>query len=127
MPIMLIFSFVIAFVAIIFAIQNTTITPIRFLVWETEGSLALILFIALVAGALISYLATAPNQIKQRRTISNQNKRINEVEGQLAKSQQELQDAQQQLQAIDEQKESELSASSDQLPAEPASEETSAS
>jgi len=53
MPILLIFSFIIAFVAIIFAIQNTAITPIRFLIWQSEGSLALILFISLVAGALI--------------------------------------------------------------------------
>ena len=90
MQIMLVFSFIIAFVAIIFAIQNTIITPIRFLVWESEGSLALILFIALVAGALISYLATAPNQIRRRMTISNQRKRIAEVEGQLASSQEEL-------------------------------------
>ena len=43
MQILLIFSFVIAFLAILFAIQNTIVTPIRFLIWETEGSLALIL------------------------------------------------------------------------------------
>ena len=113
MQILLIFSFIIAFVAIIFAIQNTAITPIRFLVWQSEGSLALILFIALVAGALISYLATTPTQIKQRMTISNQRKRITEVEGQLTSTQEDLQGAQGQLKAIDEQKEAELASSSD--------------
>lgn len=106
MQIFLIFSFVIAFFAIIFAIQNTAITPIRFLVWESEGSLALILFIALVAGALISYLATTPSQIRQRMTISSQRKRIAEVEGQLSKSQEELGQAQEQLQLAEQQKES---------------------
>lgn len=101
MQILLIFSFVIAFLAILFAIQNTTVTPIRFLIWETEGSLALVLFIALVAGALISYLATAPGQIKQRMTISRQRKRIAEVEGQLTSTQEELQGTKEQLQQLE--------------------------
>lgn len=102
MPLLLIFSLVIALLAILFAIQNTTVTPIRFLFWETEGSLALVLFIALVAGALISYLATAPGQIKQRMTISSQRKRITEVEGQLTSTQEELQGTKEQLQQIEE-------------------------
>ena len=104
MQILLIFSFLIAFVAIIFAIQNTDITPIRFLIWETEGSLALILFIALVAGALISYLATTPGQIRRRMTISSQRKRIAEVESQLASTQNELNVAEGKLKEIEEEK-----------------------
>ncbi len=107
MQILLIFSFVIAFLAILFAIQNTTVTSIRFLIWETEGSLALVLFIALVAGALISYLATAPGQIKQRMTISSQRKRITEVEGQLTNTQEELQGTKVQLQQLEEMKQTE--------------------
>ncbi|MGB3700599.1 MAG: LapA family protein [Anaerolineales bacterium] len=114
MQILLIFSFIIAFVAIIFAIQNTAITPIRFLIWETEGSLALILFIALVAGALISYLATAPGQIKARMAISNQRKRITEVEGQLSSTQEDLGQVQGQLDVIEAQKEAELAPASDE-------------
>ena len=123
MQILLIFSFIIAFVAIIFAIQNTAITPIRFLVWQSEGSLALILFIALVAGALISYLATTPTQIKQRMTISNQRKRISEVEGQLTSTQEELGQAQSQIKEIEEQKEAELPSTSDDSLTAPGSEE----
>ena len=80
MQILLIFSFIIAFVAILFAIQNTDIVSIRFLLWETQGSLALILFIALVAGALMHYLATTPGQIKQRMANSGQRKQITETE-----------------------------------------------
>jgi uncharacterized integral membrane protein len=99
MQLLLISSFVIAFLAILFAIQNTTVASIRFLVWETEGSLALVLFISLVAGALISYLATAPGQIKQRMTISSQRKRIAEVEGQLTSTQEQLQQIEEMSQA----------------------------
>jgi uncharacterized integral membrane protein len=101
MQILLIFSFIIAFLAILFAIQNTEIVSIRFLLWETHGSLALILFIALVAGALISYLATTPGQIKQRMANSSQRKQIAELEGQLASTQTELQDTNDKLQKIE--------------------------
>ena len=82
-----------------------------------RGSLALILFVALVAGALISYLATTPSQIKQRMTISSQRKRITEVEGQLVTSQEQLDQSQEQLNAIEKQKEAELAASSEETPA----------
>jgi uncharacterized integral membrane protein len=104
MQILLIFSFLIAFLAILFAIQNTEIISIRFLLWETQGSLALILFIALVAGALISYLATTPGQIKRRMTISSQRKRIDEVESQLVSTQEELNTAQGKLKEIEDEK-----------------------
>lgn len=100
MQVLLIFSFIIAFLAILFAIQNTEIVSIRFLIWETKGSLALILFIALVAGALISYLATTPGQIKQRMANSGQRKQITELEDQLASTQTQLQDSKEQLQKI---------------------------
>jgi uncharacterized integral membrane protein len=104
MQILLIFSFIIAFVAILFAIQNTDIVSIRFLLWETQGSLALILFIALVAGALINYLATTPGQIKQRMANSGQRKQITELEGQLASAQDELQQTNEKLQKIEAEK-----------------------
>lgn len=115
MQILLIFSFVIAFLAILFAIQNTIVTPIRFLIWETEGSLALILFIALVAGALISYLATAPSQIKKRMTISSQRKRIAEVEGQLTSTQEDLQGTKEQLLKLEEISQTEAAKQSEDL------------
>lgn len=124
MQIMLVFSLIIAFLAIVFAIQNTVVTPIRFMIWESEGSLALILFIALVAGALISYLATAPGLVRRRMTISSQKKQIAEVEGKLAASQAELAQAQEQLQAIEAEKEVEKVSQSEEQP--PDSEEEQA-
>jgi uncharacterized integral membrane protein len=125
MQIMLVFSLVIAFVAIVFAIQNTVVTPIRFMIWESEGSLALILFIALVAGALISYLATAPGQLRRRMTISSQKKQIAEVEGKLAASQAELAQAQDQLQAIEAEQEAEKASQGEEKSAEEEEEQAS--
>ncbi len=115
MQILLIFSLVIAFLAILFAIQNTTVTTIRFLIWETEGSLALVLFIALVAGALISYLATTPGQIRQRRTISNQRKRIAEVERELSTTQDQLQQVESNLEEIEAERQAALNAQSEDV------------
>lgn len=103
MQIFLIFSLIIAFLAVIFAVQNNTVVPVRFLIWETEGSLALILFIALFAGALISYLATTPTQIRQRMRISNQRKEITELDDRLTKSQQELEGTRLKLKEVEEQ------------------------
>lgn len=102
MQIFLIFSLIIAFVAVIFAVQNNSVVPIRFLIWETEGSLALILFIALVAGALITYLATTPTQIRQRMRISNQRKELTELETQLKISNQELEQANERIKQVEE-------------------------
>jgi putative membrane protein len=112
---MLIISLVIAFLSILFAIQNTTVIPIRFLIWETEGSVALVLFIALVAGALISYLATAPRQIRQRMTISSQRKKIAEVEGQLTSTQEELQSTKEQLQQAEKSSQIETETTNEEL------------
>jgi hypothetical protein len=42
-----------------------------------------LLFIALAAGALISYLASAPVQICRRRLVASQQKQIAELEGKL--------------------------------------------
>lgn len=103
MQIFLIFSLIIAFLAVIFAVQNNTVVPVRFLIWETEGSLALILFITLFAGALISYLATTPTQIRQRMRISNQRKEITELDDQLKNSRQELEGTREQLKQLEEQ------------------------
>lgn len=90
MQILLVFALVIAFLAILFAIQNTVVVPINFLFWGTEGSLALILFIALAAGALVSYLVIAPSQLKRRLNISSQRKQIAELESQLSNAEDEL-------------------------------------
>jgi putative membrane protein len=89
MQILLIFGLAIAFLAILFAIQNTEVVSISFLFWETEGSLALILFIALAAGALITYLVTAPGQVRRRMNISSQRKQITDLERQLSDTQEE--------------------------------------
>jgi uncharacterized integral membrane protein len=123
MQILLIFALVIAFIAILFASQNTDIISISFLRWETEGSLALILFIALVAGALISYLATTPGQIRRRMTISSQQKTIVELESQLNNAQDELTTIQEKLAHIEEEKQTQETSPAETGSSSPAADE----
>lgn len=84
MQVLLILSLMIAFLVVLFALQNVDPVIIRFLVWETKGSLALVLIITLLAGAMISYLATLPGLIRRRLMISHQQHQIDELQERLA-------------------------------------------
>lgn len=84
MLIFLFFALFIAILAIIFAVQNIDPTTVSFFVWDFEGSLALIVLISLATGALISYLASLPSNIKNRLTIRTMRKKVTELETKLA-------------------------------------------
>jgi uncharacterized integral membrane protein len=83
MQIFLFFALIIAIVAILFAVQNNETTTVSFIVWDFEGSLALVLLVALAAGALISFFVSLPANIKARWTIRNQRKKLTELESTL--------------------------------------------
>ena len=67
--------------AVIFAVQNVEVVPISFLLWQTEGSLALVLLLALVIGVVIGLLVTLPTRIKFSRQLSKRKKEIAGLEG----------------------------------------------
>jgi uncharacterized integral membrane protein len=70
-----------AVMAVIFAVQNVEVVPISFLLWQTEGSLALVLLLALVIGVVIGLLVTLPTRIKFSRQLSKRKKEIAGLEG----------------------------------------------
>jgi uncharacterized integral membrane protein len=70
-----------AVMAVIFAVQNVEVVPISFLLWQTEGSLALVLLLALVIGVVIGLLITLPTRIKFSRQLSKRKKDIAGLEG----------------------------------------------
>jgi len=70
-----------AVMAVIFAVQNVEVVPISFLFWQTEGSLALVLLLALVTGVVIGLLVTLPTRIKFSRELSKRKKEIAGLEG----------------------------------------------
>jgi len=79
----LIAGFVIAILAVIFALQNSMTVTISFLKWETTGSLSMVLLITLAIGVVIGLLFLAPSTIKRTFTTSSQRKRIGSLEKEL--------------------------------------------
>ena len=80
MQVFLFFALFIAILAIIFAIQNNDAASVSFLVWKSEGSLALVLLVSMAAGALISYFVSLPSTIKSRLELRNLRKKVVELE-----------------------------------------------
>jgi hypothetical protein len=69
---------------------------VSFLAWTFEGSLALMLFIALVAGALVSFLASVPTIVGTRWSKGQARKRIAELEASLSACRLQLEQTQHQ-------------------------------
>ena len=101
MQVFLFFALFIAILAIIFAIQNNDTTTVSFFIWNTDGSLALVLLITLAVGALISVLASLPSNIKSRWAVRNLRKKITELEANLEELRTQLEEAQKDAQATD--------------------------
>lgn len=94
MQIFLFIALMIMLVAIVFAVQNNAPTQVQFLAWKTEGSLALILLLAVVAGALISYFVSLPSKLGDKLTIRSQGKRIDQLEANLNEIQSQMEETQ---------------------------------
>jgi putative membrane protein len=93
MQIFLILALIIALIAVIFALQNTVTVAISFLFWQLHGSLALVLIVSLVAGALITSLVLLPGLLHGRWTLRKQRKQIAELESSLNEHKQRLSEA----------------------------------
>jgi uncharacterized integral membrane protein len=90
---MLIFTIIallIAILAVVFALQNTAVVTVTFLVWNFQSSLALVLLLALVAGLLICFLAMAPGMIRSGWRASRQRKLLDRLENDLAEHRRKL-------------------------------------
>jgi lipopolysaccharide assembly protein A len=73
----------VALVAVMFALQNIVPVTVAFLAWTFEGSLALLLFVALIVGALVSLLASVPTLLRGRWAATSMKKRIAALEAEL--------------------------------------------
>ena len=85
MQLQLIVAIIVAILAVVFALQNAVPITVSFLTWRFESSLALVLLITLALGIIMSLLVSVPSMIKTRKIISNQNKKIRELESGLQK------------------------------------------
>jgi uncharacterized integral membrane protein len=96
--IFLFISLFIAILAVIFALQNTAQVTVSFLIWNFQGSLALVLLLSLSVGALISFLASLPTLLKSRWSIRGHKRKLIEMEASLNLHKVELEATQKKLQ-----------------------------
>lgn len=94
MQFVMIFSLVVAVIAVMFAIQNTAVVTLKFFIWTFESPLALLLIIALTVGAVILSFFTLPDWFKNRKFHSKHDKEINDLEESLSKYRADLIDTQ---------------------------------
>lgn len=83
MQLQLIVAIIVAILGVVFALQNAVPISVSFLTWRFESSLALVLLITLALGILMSLLVSVPSMIKTKKIISNQKKKIQELESSL--------------------------------------------
>jgi putative membrane protein len=76
----LILALILAIIVTIFAVQNNTPENIKFLAWEVEGSLALILMITFALGILIGLLVSTPAWFRRVRQSAELKKSVHALE-----------------------------------------------
>lgn len=89
----LILGLVLGAAAVIFAIQNITPVSIAFLGWQFEGSVALIIILALIAGLILSILFSIPSFIKNKIHTSKLRSDNAKLQGELEEHKRSLADA----------------------------------
>ena len=65
----LLFSLLLATIAVLFAVQNPQTMDVNLLFVETEGSTALILILTFGFGVLVGLLSSLPGRIRARREL----------------------------------------------------------
>jgi len=76
MQLAVIAAIVIAIAGVAFAMQNSVPATVVFLIWRFDGSLGVILLLALALGALIVALVSTPATLRANWVIGRQRKEI---------------------------------------------------
>lgn len=97
MRIFLVAALFVAFLAIVFALQNAYAVIITFGVWRVTASLALILLITLGLGLITGLLVSTPAVIRRNLKIAKYKRQISELEQDLTEVNRELSHQQQLL------------------------------
>jgi putative membrane protein len=65
----LVFSLVLAVLAVVFALQNPQVMEVNLLFFRTEGSKALVLIITFALGVVVGLLSMLPGRIRDKRAL----------------------------------------------------------
>ena len=101
MQLMTILGFAFAIVAVLFALQNAAAVNVDFFFWHFSSSLALVLLITAMLGAFAMGLISTPAALRSQWRNSRQQKRIADLEKQLAEKDKTIADLLQQVPKID--------------------------
>lgn len=77
-------SLSVAMLATLFAFQNMQFIRVRFLTFELDGRLALVILITLALGVLVGYMASLPRRWKARNEINTLKKQLQAVQAAVA-------------------------------------------
>jgi lipopolysaccharide assembly protein A len=94
MQFFLVLALIIAIVAVVFALQNTALVTLTFFLWSFQGSLALLVLVALAVGALVGILVSLPGLVKNSWTSASQKKKITTLQTSLDDYRAKLDEAQ---------------------------------
>lgn len=92
MALFLILGALLGAVSVIFVLQNITPITVSFFAWQIEGSLAIILFLALLSGMFITLLMFLPGFIRDEFRFSALKKQNKDLENELTATKKELAD-----------------------------------
>jgi lipopolysaccharide assembly protein A len=76
--------------SVIFVLQNIAPITVSFFAWQTTGSLAIILFLALAMGMIISLLVVLPTLIRDEYRMRQMIRRQKELEDELGVARRDL-------------------------------------
>lgn len=80
MQLTVIVAIIIAIAGVAFAMQNGVPVTVVFFLWRFDGSLAMVLLIAMALGGIVIALVSTPSTVRRQWTINRQRKRIDELE-----------------------------------------------
>jgi uncharacterized integral membrane protein len=83
MIIFLILGVLVGAISVVFVLQNITAVSVSFFTWHLNGSLAVILFLALASGVLMTLLFLLPSFIRDEWRYSRAKKQIRALEAEL--------------------------------------------
>ncbi len=99
MIIFLIIGLLMGGVAVVFALQNVAVVTVMFMGWQFEGSLALIILLAIAVGVVMSILISMPNAISKSLRIARLRKEKARLEERLGEKDVEVKEEKNKLAA----------------------------
>lgn len=103
MQLMIIAAILFAVGSVFFALQNNVPVTVTFLLWRFDGSLAMILLLAVALGAVIIALLTTPSTLRQQWQTAKHKRRIAELERESEEQRRHISELERQMPAVIEQ------------------------